>query len=164
MAAGNALINRAAEAGTRALRSNDSSARKEAGKALDEVVKIAAEGLKKNPSCDRCAEQLVRAYLMQSYFGLKKNYDECLEVTSPEGLQVPQFSGQFCLVTLTNVTVGLPVTSLNFEDSPPPPLPLDTLPVDLHSLLAATRTASMGLLRSNPNPRVIFGATDVVIQ
>lgn len=79
LAKGEALIQRALAEGTKGRDQDNRRARHDAEDTLDELAKLAAKGLDKDASCATCAEQLLRAYFMRSYFGYEKDYDECLK-------------------------------------------------------------------------------------
>jgi predicted Zn-dependent protease len=76
------LIQQAREQGANYLSSKDDKAKNAAKKSLEQAEKLLKDGLKRDPNCEKCTEQIVAVYLYQTYFGFSKNYDECLKAAN----------------------------------------------------------------------------------
>ncbi|MEN3333667.1 MAG: hypothetical protein V7641_3032 [Blastocatellia bacterium] len=76
------LLKQAREAGTNYANNKDDQSKKTAKKSLEEAEKLMKEALKHDPACEKCTEQLARAYLYKSYFGFEKDYDDCIKVAA----------------------------------------------------------------------------------
>jgi Zn-dependent protease with chaperone function len=73
------FITQARTDGLNYLNSKDEKAKKSAKKNLDEATDLLKDAVKKDASCEKCYEGLVKAYLYKTYFGFEKNYEDCLE-------------------------------------------------------------------------------------
>lgn len=79
------LVQRGREQGLKFVNDNDDRAKQDARKSLEQAEKLLKDVLKKEPGCVKCTEQLVAGYFYQTYFGFRKDYDECIE-TADKGL------------------------------------------------------------------------------
>ncbi len=91
------LIQQGREQGTNYLSSKDDRAKNTAKKSLEQAEKLLKDGLKRDPNCEKCTEQIVTVFLYQSYFGFSKDYNECLKAANQGLTRFPSNARLFFL-------------------------------------------------------------------